>query len=135
MGKDHRKGKRFPVKPIVKGYRRVVSLDGHRINLHRERAEKALGRPLPPSAIVHHADGSTSDDAPLVICQDQKYHKLLHRRMAIVAAGGNPNTDKVCSRCRVPKNRALFSANRAQADGLTQYCKDCHSQYIAERVA
>jgi hypothetical protein len=42
-------------------------------------AEKALGKPLPPKAVVHHANGSRNS-GPLVICQDRAYHWLLHRR-------------------------------------------------------
>ncbi len=47
---------------------------------YRERAEQALGHPLPPSAVVHHHtyDG---DRSQLVICQDRAYHALLHQRM------------------------------------------------------
>jgi hypothetical protein len=43
-------------------------------------AEKALGKPLPPGAIVHHTK-SVHDNGNLVICQDQAYHLLLHQRM------------------------------------------------------
>ncbi len=47
---------------------------------YRERAEHALGHPLPPFAVVHHHsyEGNRSQ---LVICQDLAYHALLHRRM------------------------------------------------------
>ncbi len=100
--------------------------------LHRIRAEQALGKPLPPGAQVHHADGSKSDTAPLVICQDAKYHKLLHRRMAVLKAGGNPNTDKVCSHCRVAKNLDEFYVSRAQPDGRNHYCKPC-SYIVAQK--
>ncbi len=43
-------------------------------------AEKALGKPLPPKVVVHHVN-ETKDSGPLVICQDDNYHKLLHKRM------------------------------------------------------
>jgi hypothetical protein len=45
-------------------------------------AESVLGHLLPPGAVVHHIDGNTRKNANsnLVICQDQAYHVLLHRR-------------------------------------------------------
>lgn len=76
--------------------------NGQWVRSHRLRAEMALGRPLPPKAIIHHADGSKRDDAPLVICQDHAYHMLLHRRMRVKALGGDPNRDVVCKICRRP---------------------------------
>ena len=66
-------------KATVKGYRMAVGRK--RQALHRRRAELALGKPLPRGAEVHHADGTTGDNAPLVICQDRAYHMLLHKLM------------------------------------------------------
>ena len=94
------------------------------IRLHIERAEKALGKPLPPGAVVHHADGTKGDDAPLVICQDQGYHGLLHRRMRIVRAGGNPNTDSLCRECG-PRPIGAFSPH---SQGRPYpYCRACRN--------
>lgn len=76
--------------------------------VHVIRAERALGKPLPIGAEVHHADGSIRADAPLVICQDKAYHRLLHARMRVVRAGGNPDTQAVCSRCGQPKDLSDF---------------------------
>jgi hypothetical protein len=72
-------GRQKWAKEHVKGYRYATGTK--RTTLHRRRAELALGKPLPPGAEVHHADGSVADDAPLVICQDRAYHMLLHKRM------------------------------------------------------
>lgn len=106
----------------VSTYRRVYSGGDRR--LHRVRAEQALGKPLPPRAVVHHADGSKGDTAPLVICENQAYHRLLHSRMRIKAAGGNPNTDAICERCRSVKARTAFRPHKGASFGV-RICLDC----------
>ena len=64
-------------------------------------AERALGKPMPAGAVVHHADGNKLNNAPtnLVICPNQAYHRLLHRRMAAMQACGDPNWRK-CWVCK-----------------------------------
>lgn len=52
---------------------------------HVLMAEKALGKPLPPGAEVHHVDRDKSNNNTktkwnLVVCPDHSYHALLHRR-------------------------------------------------------
>ncbi len=76
--------------------------------LHIQRAERALGKPLPRGAVVHHADGTMNPDGPLVICQDQGYHRFLHSRMRIRALGGHPDTHRVCRYCKTAKPLADF---------------------------
>jgi hypothetical protein len=93
--------------------------------IHRERAEHALGRPLPIGAVVHHADGSKKPDAPLVICQDTAYHCALHVRMRVRERGGNPWTDKICSACRAIKPKTAFTKDRSSPEGLAGKCTVC----------
>jgi hypothetical protein len=103
-----------------------TSVEGRRVLVHRLRAERALGKPLPPGAVVHHADGSISPDAPLVICQDEAYHRLLHIRTRVVRAGGDPNADRICSHCKQVKPMAGFDRDRTRPiDGLYRWCKEC----------
>lgn len=64
------------------GYR-LLPVDGGRVYEHILVAEKALGRKLPYKAVVHHMNGKPADNFTpfnLVICPDQAYHMLLHRR-------------------------------------------------------
>lgn len=109
------------------------TVDGRIMTVHRRRAEQALGRPLPPGAEVHHADGSKRADGPLVICQDRAYHKLLHARMRIVRAGGHPDTERLCGRCRVVKPIAAFALAPKYALGTWHKCRQCQYDYYVRR--
>ena len=92
-------------------------------------AEKALGRYLPKGTIVHHHDenGQNNLNTNLVICQDQKYHKLLHTRMKVLKAGGDPNKDKICCTCKKLFNKSTFNSNLSMPDGLQPACQGCCS--------
>jgi hypothetical protein len=117
-------------------YRSVsVRVEGKKVRKIREHvliAERALGKPLPVGAQVHHVDGDCTNNANsnLVICQDQAYHSLLHVRARVVRAGGNPDNELVCSACSAAKPLSEFytqSANKSH--GRAPSCKGCHRAY------
>lgn len=61
----------------------MVKKDGKLTYEHIVLAEQALGKPLPIGAIVHHT-GAKDDNhgyCKLIVCPDQAYHFLIHRRM------------------------------------------------------
>lgn len=66
----------------VTGY--VLVEHNHRLEYeHRVLAEKALGRPLPKGVVVHHMGAPDDNHGPfkLIVCPNQEYHFLLHKRM------------------------------------------------------
>ena len=84
------------------------------VKTHIAIAEAALGRPLPDGAEVHHVDHNKRNNVPsnLVICQDKAYHLFLHVRARVVRAGGDPNTQRICHRCRHVVNMADLVGSR-----------------------
>jgi hypothetical protein len=120
---------------MCKGYS-LVKLPGHPrahqsgyVREHIVVAEIAFGRPLPPRAVVHHVNECRSDNrrSNLVICENDRYHKLLHMRLRILRAGGDPNRERICSTCRELIQVARMGTTRS---GLARECKSC----IAARV-
>jgi hypothetical protein len=101
------------------------------IHEHVLIAERALGKPLPSGAQVHHVDENRRNNANrnLVICQNQSYHLLLHSRAHVLRAGGNPNTDFLCSTCNVTKPRSEFNKRHSTL------CRACQAAYFAAYTA
>jgi hypothetical protein len=95
--------------------------------VHDLIAEAALGKRLPPKAVVHHVDGVKQHNAGsnLVICENRAYHALLHQRTRVVRAGGNPNIDKLCYVCKQPKPLIEFGRNVTTKDGHYSICPAC----------
>lgn len=123
-----------PLPPASEHTYRSRKIGNKKTRVHRIRAEQALGKPLPVGAVVHHVDGSKSENSPLVICQDQAYHSLLHLRMKVFAAGGNPNTDLVCTKCRLAKPRDEFFVAKVQSvRGRSGLCKSCFKSWRMNR--
>lgn len=65
---------------------------------HRLIAERVLGKPLPKGVEIHH-HGARDDNAQIVICENRKYHALLHTRTRALRACGHANWRK-CRFCK-----------------------------------
>ena len=109
------------------------------VSEHTLIAEKVLGKPLPKGAEVHHVLGAGSEannrNDNLVICQSRAYHALLHARMRVRDAGGNHNTQRICTKCKQVKDRSLFHSDRSNYDGLRGACMECTKTTNSARIA
>jgi hypothetical protein len=113
------------------GYKQETWVNGKPRELHAIIAERVLGRPLPKGTQVHHVDGNKLNNATsnLVICQDAAYHQLLHYRLRVLRAGGNPNGDRICRICG-PKPAAQF---HRRGKSYQPMCRACHKVLDRER--
>lgn len=118
---------------IPKEPRRYVTVQTVRKNGKRGQvkehillAEKALGRPLPEKAQCHHLNGDSRDNSPgnVVICEDAKYHRLLHARMRRLKDVGDLN-HKRCTVCKRIKPLCDFARLKTNWDGRYSNCKVC----------
>ncbi len=110
-------------------------LDGRRVLDHRIIAEAALGKPLPETAIVHHADGDPSNNASikLVLCHHPGHHNLIHRRTAALAACGNAGWRR-CVRCHQHGDPAGMSRHNNKSM-VHRECEVAYRRRLKERKA
>ena len=89
--------------------------------LHVEVVEMALGKPLSIGSEVHHMNGDPTDNknSNLVICQDHKYHSLLHMRTEAFEVTGNANL-RLCCVCQLYDN-----PSRMRSSGNRMYHANC----------
>jgi hypothetical protein len=89
--------------------------------------EHVLGKGLELPHEVHHLDNdaANNENRNLCICEDHKYHMLLHVRSRVVKAGGIPGIHKICPRCRTVKLLTDFYTSLDRSDKVTSTCKQC----------
>jgi len=140
------KGKFQKENPSWKGGRYInhsgyvmVSIPGHKrsqqngyVREHIYIAEKVLGKELPEKAQVHHF-GSPSDNSQLVICEDQKYHFLLHIRAKALKECGDANKRKCkfCKKYDFIEN--LYCVQSNHGHGWNVYHDNCLKIYENKR--
>ena len=96
---------------------------------HQRIAAKALGKPIPPGAHVHHVNlnGRDNRNRNLVICDSLAYHFLLHVRTRVLQAGGDPNTQRICSYCRraLAFDQFVGGGHMFKGGGIRGCCRRC----------
>lgn len=99
--------------------------------LHIAAAERAIGKPLPVGAEIHHINGNPSDNrnSNLVICPNHAYHSLLHQRQMAQDITGNANL-RLCRFCQIYDNPGRMTPQKNQF-----YHKKCLAFYSKKRRA
>jgi hypothetical protein len=94
-------------------------------------AERALGKPLPAGAVVHHFNENPSDNRPenLVVCPSEHYHNLLHKRMRALAACGNADYLK----CKICKEYDARENLFVEAGDRHHWHRSCRNAQIKKR--
>lgn len=119
----------------AKGYVRLRMPEHHKANSwgfvweHVVVAEQKIGRPLKDGEEVHHRNLNPSDNGPdnLQVFASHAEHQAEHARMRIVAAGGNPDTERICSVCKAIKSKRAFGPNSIRGKPtLSTACRPCH---------
>jgi hypothetical protein len=78
-------------------------------------ASDVLGKSLPLGAVVHHIDGDKTNNSKnnLIICQNERYHQLIHRRTEAYKSSGHVNWRR-CRRCKVYDHPDNMTRERAR---------------------
>lgn len=107
-------------------------VNGALVAEHRLIAEKALGKPLPKAAVVHHIDGNKQNNVNtnLVICSNQSYHTLLHKREQWINYLTNPGATGITYNrfsyvARITLNRKDFNIGSfsTKEEAITARCQ------------
>ena len=93
---------------------------------HRLIAEDVLGRYLTKEECVHHSNGNRWDDRRknLVICPDNSYHRLLHKREKALKECGHSDW-LICRYCHQYDNPQSMVVRNRSDGGIRAWHKEC----------
>jgi hypothetical protein len=108
-----------------------VTIGRKRFLVHRLVVERWYG-PLEDME-VHHIDGDKMNwDAANLAVVSAPEHAIIHAKLNIANAGGDPETDSFCSTCDTVKPKSMFRHDRARWNGFTSVCNECHRIRMAQ---
>ena len=98
--------------------------------IYRRIAAKVLGKSLRKGIVIHHIDGNRSNNSNsnLVVCEDQEYHGLIHRRTNAIRAGYPANWEK-CSLCKQYESPGILTLS-----GRNGYHQKCNTKYKQNHI-
>ena len=101
--------------------------------------EKALGKPFPEGAEVHHLNGNVADNRPqnLVVCPNRAYHMLLHQRQRALAECGHATWRKcwICKEYDAPENLEIAKRKNNPNKLCPIVHRKCQINYRKNRYA
>jgi len=104
---------------------------------HVRVVERALGKALRSGAVIHHFDENGMNNSPenLIVCPDQFYHFLLHRRQDALKACGHPGWEK-CTECKQwddPQNLRIYHYQTPKRSRRIVHHMNCWRERQARR--
>lgn len=115
------------MKPKTKnGYNEIKKPEHHRSHTngyvyeHIIIIEQILGKPLNSPHCVHHINGIKSDNlhSNLIVCENEAYHKILHKRQRSIKATGSPHY-RHCWDCKTWKHKSSFGVGQKRCLACT----------------
>lgn len=122
------------------GYIRISNNHSHpkndgygRVKEHVLIVERVLGKSIPINSIIHHVDENRANNKNdnLVLCQDKKYHRLIHTRLNAFKNCGNANWKKcwICKQYDDLKNLEVIKRNTQHKKCRQEYMKKYMKKY------
>jgi hypothetical protein len=110
----------------------LVSVDSKSFRAHRLIAEERTGVKIVPPIIVHHVDGDklNNDPSNLVICPNESYHRMIHRRQRALESCGDANK-RSCKFCKEYDD----IGNMRMDSSRSMYHVKCQSIYDKNRYS
>jgi len=118
---------------------KMIQVNGKYKVESRVICEEVLGKPLPSNAQVHHVDENplNNKNSNLIVCEDQAYHVLLHKRATALKVCGHANWIKCyyCGEYEDPNNLYIMKRHRLECQsGFHRKCRNLYLRAWREKT-